>query len=491
MPKKDLDNFKKNLKKANQTEYKRVAQKVAPPKSVDLSKLKKGETTEAKKIGGAQIFINQKRSNQDNAGIAFLKKPSKKMNIADIGNALQRSCEVVAKLILDFSKVKKWDHVGCTFAASAVYQNHVFSCSIGDSNSIVVNPYERTLQNLVRIYLPIHADEKKRIEKSQNGKVFLDKNNRDWRMGGKNLDGSLLMSRSLGDDYYHKMKIGHSYNTDITYTATEENDVLVVFSDGVIGSSSACLSYNHIIEILRINPEYAAEIIACHPDNGSSDDRAVVIIPVKIAKHTPIMGIVADGHGHDKNKQLPNEIAAAAIKLVSFAMDLLLKNPELTDAALEEKLKNKINKIAANPNSYIHTYQSKSAVIQEEITTENSQRLQRLVTWHQQIESLYALHSNCTGIEEMYRAISITEKSNSHRVVYYEYQTDPNSAEQLETELIRIGQKGLGRTTESNLKFFCIPLKSRPKAVDDFYRKVHGSDEQEEQPAMEHSLKPI
>lgn len=433
---------------------------------IDRAQLVTSNDTKSKTINGAQLYINQQGKHQDHAGYAQL-DASENLTPENIGAALYLATQTVGKIILEESaKHEKdtWERAGCALTASIIYKKHIISCNIGDTHALHVSPKEKEVYRLTRTYKPTHQDEEERIVGKTNGVCYTPEGYHSKYLRHKDHGhGAVNMTRSIGDKKLSDAQVGLIYDTDITYKKAKPTDYVVLCSDGVLESGNN-FHENHILEILSIAPDNAAEIIACNQRNRSRDDRGVVVMPVNAAEEYPIIGIIADGHQNKTRLNVANPIATLATELTLYATNLLLKNSGLKETELAEILKKKVNAINKKEPRHIHLIQKFPAT---ELTGEQ-QLTNQLIEWHRYLNTNPA--PQCTGIQQMQNAFKQQQLRKDNGVSYFEYQVDIDAAKKLLNELQEIAAKALKKPQSRKCSFFC--MRGRPDEVDAFYHKI-------------------
>lgn len=173
---------------------------------------------------------------------------------------------------------------GCTALVAYIHQGHLFVANAGDSRAVLCNA--GTAVPLSVDHKPSRADEKQRIERC-GGHVT-------QRYNTARVNGSLAVSRALGDKYLHRLVIP---DPEISCIKLARNDeFLILACDGlwdVVDNQSAV---NLVKKALQADNDLVAAARLLQDTalvRGSKDNISVIIIDLKTFKtDTSVQSIV-------------------------------------------------------------------------------------------------------------------------------------------------------------------------------------------------------
>ena len=183
---------------------------------------------------------------------------------------------------------------GSTLISSLIYQNKIYTASVGDSSAFLIYQAEQGWQTcrLNVLHKPTLFDEKQRIE-SVGG--FVE---------GDRLNSKLALSRVLGDKHIFP---GVCYEPDISSIELNPNAeaYLLLCSDGMTDALNEQDMTDIFSNVTNLFAENIADLIREKVyQYGSNDNTTVIVTPLaksmkakELADNQAILTFVADGHG--------------------------------------------------------------------------------------------------------------------------------------------------------------------------------------------------
>jgi serine/threonine protein phosphatase PrpC len=234
--------------------------------------------------------VGARFSFEDTAGV-FLVDAFKKIDPSEFPSRLYDAIMRLQTHIEEDVPFRFHSTPGSTFNASLQFQGTIITANVGDSRAVLLSRKSPTnaftATALSWDHKPIDSDELARIQ-ADGGFVS------DAR-----LNGSLAVSRALGDIIFDNNGISHEPDlTTITVDADAEN-ILLNCCDGVFDVMLERDIANFFDRIdLQDNPanQLRREVYL----RGSMDNISVVVTPVVPTLTTPVLSFVADGHGGDQ-----------------------------------------------------------------------------------------------------------------------------------------------------------------------------------------------
>lgn len=183
---------------------------------------------------------------------------------------------------------KRFYTPGSTLNLSLQLKGAIYTANVGDSRAILLERKGKKAFNARALswdHKPTDPDERERIER-EGGRVGI--NNR--------LNGSLALSRALGDCVHDGLGISHE--PDLTFVEVDPNDddYIINCCDGVVDvmrEKDIAEFFNHI----DITDNPANQLRREAYLRGSTDNITVCFTPIVKNPDIAVLSYVADGHG--------------------------------------------------------------------------------------------------------------------------------------------------------------------------------------------------
>lgn len=245
----------------------------------------------------------------------------------------QQIKEVLLKSIVSVQQtLGSHHHAGSTLVTAIIIKSTIYVANVGDSNAILLlaDKANNVICHRINIlHNPLTHSEYEYINKA------------DGYISHGRLGGMLAVSRAIGDNDFEKFGLRHTpdiFTIDITTGKDQDNNIIVKPNQKVLGLLLACdglheedpdlinmtdrvKKYLHDIDkaAAKFNSQQLSQLLV----NGAYQDRSqdnltAMIIPIDIASASPIIAIVADGHGGDEvSEALRQAFIAKVIELAS------------------------------------------------------------------------------------------------------------------------------------------------------------------------------
>lgn len=174
----------------------------------------------------------------------------------------------------DFCKkaLKIGDRSGCTATIVMILGKKLFAANVGDSSAIISVGENRTPTSLTIDHKASNEDEKKRVK--ENGGIVI------WFSGGWRVNGTMAVSRSIGDEPIANLVIAEPHIME--RNLTEEDAFIVIATDGlwdVMNESEVVdFIYNYERETPRSSSRDVSEALTEEAKKRNTADNITVTV---------------------------------------------------------------------------------------------------------------------------------------------------------------------------------------------------------------------